>query len=116
MNNTNPEIEEQLSKLTDICCKALDSQTPDITAETEAVLRALVMSGFARMEGAPLQVQIENRVNSRCESSAMNRGGALTSITGQLQSKFDNLVRWESQQPDSQTQSKAANISSATKS
>jgi hypothetical protein len=72
------------------------------------------MSGYAKIEGANLQVDIENRVKDKCREPAMHRGGALSSITGQLQTKFDDLKRWESRQPDDSNPAKAANISSAT--
>lgn len=114
MNKTNPEIEEQLDKLADICCELLGGEQTASIDETDALLKSLLMSGFARSGGAPLQVEIESRVKSKCREPAMHRGGELSSITGQLQKKFNDLVRWESRQPDDRTEPKTANISSAT--
>ncbi|MGB7327322.1 MAG: hypothetical protein WBD31_20770 [Rubripirellula sp.] len=113
----NPEIEEQLDKLATICCSQLEgeSQSPSIEDSTIAeLLKSLLMSGYAREDGASLQTDLESRVKHSCREPAMHRGGALSSITKQLQSKFDDLKRWESRRPDEKSNAKAANISSAT--
>ncbi|WP_182868025.1 hypothetical protein [Stieleria mannarensis] len=116
MSDTNPQIEEQLDKLASVCCEQLESDSPTSLTEDSSVddlLKALLMSGFARREGRTLQVEIEHRVKDLCREPAMHRGGALSSITEQLQSKFDELKNWESRQPGDKTPPKAANISSA---
>ncbi|EMI17421.1 hypothetical protein RMSM_05650 [Rhodopirellula maiorica SM1] len=117
MSDTNPQIDEQLNKLAELCCEQLEGNDPSSTideASTKSLLKSLLMSGFSRKEGASLQVEIENRVKDRCRDTAMHRGGALSSISGQLQKQFEELARWESKQPSDDSKSKAANISSAT--
>ncbi|QEF97615.1 hypothetical protein Mal15_16560 [Stieleria maiorica] len=116
MNDTNPQIEEQLDKLASICCEQLKGDSPRTLPEDSTVddlLRALLMSGYARRSDKTLQVDIEHRVKDLCRDPAMHRGGALSSMTEQLQSKFDELKSWESRQPDDKSPPKAANISSA---
>ncbi|NNE01042.1 MAG: hypothetical protein HKN47_27310 [Pirellulaceae bacterium] len=117
MNNTNPQIDEQLQKLAELCCNALDANADseiELSETTEQLLKSLLMSGYARKGDASLQADIEARVKDSCREPAMHRGGALSSLTEKLQKKFDDLVRWESRQPDEHTDPKAANISSAT--
>lgn len=114
MSNTNPQIEEQLSKLADIICQSLNGEQAAVPDESEALLKSLLMSGYARKEGTSLQSDIESRVKDKCRDPAMHRGGALSGITKQLQEKFNDLVRWESKQPEEREKPKAANISSAT--
>ncbi|MCO8121674.1 hypothetical protein NHH03_08000 [Stieleria sp. TO1_6] len=114
MTQSNPQIEEQLSKLARLCCDSLDGGEPVAGEESDALLKSLLMSGYARQEGASLQADVESRVKQLCQKPAMHRGGALSGITSNLQEKFDELVRWESQQPKQQDEPKAANISSAT--
>ncbi len=117
MSDTNPEIKEQLDKLATICCAHLEGDNTAPTFEgpsTMALLKSLLMSGYARHEGTTLRVDIETRVQDKCREPAMHRGGALSSLTEQLQSQFDELKRWESKLPTETTKPKAANISSAT--
>ncbi|GAA5505828.1 hypothetical protein [Novipirellula caenicola] len=117
MSDMNPQINEQLDKLATLCCDQLEGNDPSATldeASTKSLLKSLLMSGFSRQKGASLQVEIENRVKDRCRDTSMHRGGALSSITGQLQKQFEELARWESKQPSDDSKSKAANFSSAT--
>ncbi|TWU48364.1 hypothetical protein [Rubripirellula reticaptiva] len=117
MSDTNPQIEEQLDKLATICCEQLNGDESSLAIEDSTIaelLKSLLMSGYARKEGANLQVDIENRVKSKCQEPAMHRGGALSSITAQVGKKFQDLKRWESRQPNEKSDPKAANISSAT--
>ncbi len=122
MSDTNPEIQKQLDRLGEICCSMLERETSPATADSEtpdsetidSLLKALLMSGFGRKSETTLQAEIENRVKDNCRDSAMHRGGALTSLTADLQKRFDELKSWESRQPDDQNEPKAANISSAT--
>ncbi len=113
MNDTNPQIEEQLNKLADIVCGSLEGSEPVASDDYELLLKSLLMSGFARKKEMSLQVEIENRVKDKCREPSMHRGGELSGLTKQLQQKFDKLVRWESRQPDDKSDPKAANISSA---
>ncbi len=114
MNETNPQIEEQLNKLAEIVCQSLDGNQDVISGESEALLKALLMCGYARKEGSSFQTDVETHVRDKCLEPAMNRGGAISGITRQLQEKFDKLVRWESRQPDAKSEPKAANFSSST--
>ncbi|QDS92168.1 hypothetical protein FF011L_09050 [Roseimaritima multifibrata] len=114
MSDTNPQIEQQLKKLAEIVCQSLDSEQEAGGNESEALLKALLMSGYARQEGVSLQADLESRVKEMCSEPGMHRGGELSGITQRLQSKFDKLARWESRKPEGQDAPKAANFSSAT--
>ncbi|QDT02064.1 hypothetical protein K227x_04350 [Rubripirellula lacrimiformis] len=114
MKDTNPQVEEQLNKLAEIICESLNGKEAVVNDESEALLKSLLMSGYARQEGVSLQVDLEARVKDACREPTMNRGGELSAITGKLLQKFNDLKRWESRQPDDQDKPKAANISAAT--
>jgi len=110
----NPQIDGQLEKLAELCCQSLEGKQPSTSDESEALLKAMLMSGYARMEGRSLQQDIEARVKEKCREPAMHRGGELSAMTGELSKKFTALKRWESQQPEDRGKPKAANFSSAT--
>ena len=113
MNKMNPEIEEQLDKLADICCEALDGQASIINEESEALLKSLVMCGFVRNAKTSLQAEVENRVKQKCIEPSMHRGGELTAMTQKLQDRLKKIAKWDSKSPSEFTPSKPANISSA---
>ncbi len=114
MRTSNPQIESQLDKLADLCCQSLEGKHTLVGDESEALLKALLMSGYARMEGRSLQQDIEALVKEKCREAAMHRGGALSAMTGELGRKFSELKRWESRQPEDRDKPKAANLSAAT--
>ena len=103
-----------MEKLADLCCQSLEGKQPNASDESEALLKAMLMSGYARMEGRSLQQDIEARVKEKCLKPAMHRGGELSAMTSELSKKFDKLKLWESQQPEDRDNPKAANLSSAT--
>ncbi len=103
MSTTNPQIDEQLDKLAELCCESLEGKQPNASDESEALLKVMLMSGYARMEGSALQQEIEARVE-------------LSAMTAELSKKFNELKRWESKQPEDRDKAKAANFSSATNS
>ncbi|KAA5542618.1 hypothetical protein FYK55_13870 [Roseiconus nitratireducens] len=112
--DSNPEIEQQLDTLAELCCDTLTGGEPMLAERSDALLKSLLMSGFARKQGRDLRSEIESRVKDRCQERAIHRGGALTSLTDKLQKQFDDLAQRDSEQPQRGTPSKAANISSAT--
>lgn len=114
MNDMNPEIEEQLNKLADLCCESLDGQISIINDQSEALLKSLVMSGFVRNANASLQAEIESRVKQKCAEPSIHRGGELTAMTQKLQEKLKKISTWDSNSPSEFTPSRPANISSAT--
>jgi hypothetical protein len=117
MSDTNPQIEKQLDKIAEICCQQIESGvtvSQSDEASVEALLKALLMSGYVHKEDRNLQVDIENRIKDRCREPSLHRGGEITSLTDQLQTRFNELKRWESRQPDDDSKPKTANISSAT--
>ncbi|TWT53817.1 hypothetical protein Pla22_14500 [Rubripirellula amarantea] len=117
MSDTNPQIEKQLDKLASICCEKLSGEEASVSSNAETVeslLKTLLMSGYARKRKGMLQSDIEARVKKQCQETVTNRGGALSSITGQWHKQFEELSQWESKQPEEHTPPKAANISSAT--
>lgn len=114
MSDTHPPIDEHLNKLADIVCQSLQGERAASGAETEALLKSLLMSGYASHRSTSLQAEVEARVKDQCREPAMHRGGALSAITKQMQEQFSELTRWESKQPKKRDGPKAANISSAT--
>ncbi|QDS92825.1 hypothetical protein FF011L_15740 [Roseimaritima multifibrata] len=115
MNDTNPEIEEQLSALAEICCETLKGDDTGLAGRSDALLKALLMSGYVRKHGKNITAELEARVKKRCPEPAMHRGGALSGITENLQQKLNKLAQWESELPQERTPPKAANISSTSK-
>jgi hypothetical protein len=114
MTETNPQIEKQLDALADLCCAKLAGDMENYDDRSEALLSALLKSGYLRKTGHGIQAELEARVKKLCRYPAMHRGGALSGITSRLQNRFDQLAKWESKKPDSRSKAKAANISSAT--
>lgn len=114
MNETNPEIEEQLDTLAQLCCDTLKGEGSGLARRSDALLKSLLMSGYVRKAGQNLTAELESRVKKKCPEPAMHRGGALSGVTQKLQQTFDKLVQWESEHPRDQSPPKAANISSAT--
>jgi hypothetical protein len=113
MTNYNPEVERQLNALADLCCQALEGESESLADRSEPLLRALLLSGFTRSAEAPLQVEVEKRIRDRCREPAIHRGGAISGLTRQLQSSFDELARWESKSPSETNPPQAANVGSA---
>ena len=114
MGQLNPEIQEQLDKLADLCCDCIQGNASLMDEQVEPLLRSLLMSGFVRNANASLQVEIESRVKKKCQEAVISRGGALTAMTQKLQDKLKRLATWESKKPEDFTASRPANISSGT--
>ncbi len=114
MSTTNPQIDAQLDKLAELCCQSLDGEQSIASEDSDALLKAMLMSGYARMEGRSLQQDIETRVKDKCRDSAMHRGGELSAMTAELSRKFSEMKRWESRQPEDRAKPQAANISAVT--
>jgi hypothetical protein len=114
MSDYRPQIEKQLTELASLCCEAIQNGAEHLPERSESLIEALLRSGFSRNSHRSLQVEIENRVKELCQDRAMHRRGAISSITSQLQSKYEEKRRWETQQAGKENDAKAANISSAT--
>lgn len=112
MKPLNPELDSQISALAKLCCSALDRESRG-AADSTPLIKALVRGGYARLSDCNLQTRIEKIVLDECLDVGIHRRGELAGITGQMQSKFDELVRWETQKPSKADEAKAANISSA---
>lgn len=119
-DETNPQIEQTLDELADLICRSLQGQENDLVGRRDSLLKTLVMSGFVWKADQTVMQQVEHRVKDRCREPAMHRGGALSSMTSELETQFAEIARWESNTPDEAKSSaeesppKAANISSAT--
>ena len=114
MSETNPEIDAQLDSLAELCCTALRGGDAMPEEKVEKLLRGLLMSGYSRKSSRPVNAELETRVRTKCPEPAMHRGGALSSLTDQMQNKYDELARWHATQPKDSTDAKSANISSST--
>lgn len=111
-NDLNPELDRQVDELAELCCSALAREGRDIGAASEALIAALVTGGYARLSDRNLQTRLEARTLEKCQESAIHRRGELAGLTGGMQSKFDELVKWETKSPHEPSGTKAANISS----
>lgn len=114
MGKLNPEIDQHLEKLAELCCQCLQGEASLVDEQVEPLLKSLLMSGFARNAKTSLQVEVEDRVKAKCQDQSMHRGGALTALTQKLQDKLKRLSTWESRKPEGFPPSKPANISSVT--
>ncbi|TWT54894.1 hypothetical protein Pla22_25480 [Rubripirellula amarantea] len=114
MDETNPEIESTLNELAKLVCESLKGENQDLIERRDGLLKSLLMSGYVWKSNEGLMTNVENRVKDQCGEQAMHRGGALSSITGKLATKFRELAQWESRTPNDDNPPKAANISSAT--
>ena len=111
---SNPEIESQLQALAELCCRALSGHEAGTQERVEPLLKALLMSGYARSAQTTLQADLEARVKKLCPQAGGHRGEELLGLTRQFQDKFNNLALWESKQPEGYPPARPANISSAT--
>ncbi|OYP29959.1 hypothetical protein [Rhodopirellula sp. MGV] len=112
---TNPEIEAQLDSLAAHCCEVLQGEASLSDDRCEQLIRSLLMSGFRNKKGMSIQTELDARVKDQCGERAMHRGGELSSMAAKIESKFDELARWETKNPADDTEDpKPANVSSAT--
>jgi hypothetical protein len=112
--HVNPQIDAHLNTLADLCCKTLEGDASELEARRDELLKSLLMSGYVRKSGKDLRADLEKRVKDRCREPSMHRGGALTGLSDRLQKRFEEVIRWHSEQPEGKSSAKAANISSAT--
>ncbi|TWU08408.1 hypothetical protein [Stieleria varia] len=114
MSNTNPEIEAHMDALASICCDVLTGAETDVGERPDQLLKSLLMSGYVWKKNGSFQSDLESRVKAKCMDRAMHRGGALSSLSSKLSTKFSDLARRESLTPNNDSPPKAANISAAT--
>lgn len=114
MNKLNPELESQLKNLAEICCDVLERRETDSSTRAQPLIEALVSGGYARISDVNLQTRLENIAVDMCRDRAIHRRQELTGITGQMQSTFNELVRWKTKSPREPSGTKAVNISSNT--
>lgn len=117
--NTNPEIEAALDDLAGLVCQSITGSDPSksqdqFSQRKPGLLKTLVMSGYSQKDRRSLITDLESRVKSQCGNEAMHRGGSLSSMSSKLNEDFEEMARWESNQPMTKDPPKAANISSAT--
>jgi len=112
----NPEIESHLTKLAEVCRQSLSGGGEPDSNVVDQLLKSLLMSGFARIDGPPLQHELEQRVKAGPDDKALHHAEEVLGITRSIQKKFEVLKRWESKKPgdENKDKTKAANISSAT--
>ncbi|KAA1261454.1 hypothetical protein LF1_40040 [Rubripirellula obstinata] len=119
-DKTNPQIEETLDQLAELVCRSLSGEENQLTERRDGLLKTLVMSGYVWKADETVMQQVEERVKNQCVEPSMHRGGALSSMTSKLNTRFQEISRWESKTPtesksmENDSPPKAANISSAT--
>jgi hypothetical protein len=99
MNQLNPELESQLDALAQLCCKALKGESDDFADRSDQLLKSLLMSGFKLKSDQTLMVEVERRIKDLCPDFASQRGGETSSMTRNLEKKFERLAKWESDSP-----------------
>jgi hypothetical protein len=113
----NIELEAQLDELAKLCCEAIDTDGELNDKRIQALIESIVRCGYDQSERKPISFEMEKRIKATCREPSMHRGAEINSLAARIQSIYDDVVRWQSQQPDSpSTPPKAANISSATRS
>jgi hypothetical protein len=112
----NIELEAQLDELAKICCEAIKAGGELNDKRVRALIESIVRCGYEHNERKPVSFEIEKRIKANCREPSMHRGAEIKSLSARIQSLYDDVVRWQSQQPDGpSTPPKAANISSATR-
>jgi hypothetical protein len=111
----NQVVEKHLTTLAQLCCDSLAGEGEPLIDRAEPLLKSLLLSGFGRSSGPPLQVELEKRIVAQCSQAAMNRHAVVSGLTGKLQKQFDEMVRWESKSPAEDNPPQAANLSTADK-
>ena len=114
MEEPNPEIEAVLDALAMLCCTAISGEAAAECERVDGLLKSLLMSGYNRTEKRFLEADLVKRVKAKCGEKASHRGGMLSSLSGELASKFAALARQQSVAPTDAYSPKAANISAAT--
>lgn len=114
MSETTPEIEGILDALADLCCESMGGEGEGLTVRSRPLLEALVRNGYSRKTHPPLQNELENRVLEKCLEPTIHRRGELAGVTRQVQHDFNDLVRWNTKNPQEESGTRPANISSAT--
>ncbi len=99
MNKTNPQIEQQLDALAQLCCDTLNGDNSGLADRSDALLKSLLMSGYNRKTGPNLSVELESRIKNSCAEVVMSRGAELVGVVRTLQQKFDQVAQWESKSP-----------------
>jgi len=113
MSEQNLEIEGHLKKLAELCSQSLRGGGEPNDGVVRQLLKSLLMSGYGRQGGPPLQHELERRVKLGADDKALHHAEEVLGITRSIQKRFDDLKRWESTQPRDENESKAANISAA---
>ena len=114
MNELNPELQSQLKDLAQICCDVLERRETDSSTRARPLLEALATGGYARISDVNLQTRLEDIAVDLCRDRAIHRRQELTGIAGQMQTTFNEIVRWQTKSPHTPSGTKAANISSNT--
>ena len=99
MSRFSPEIERTLDRLADLCWDGLNGDAESLVEQSDGLLKALLMDGFARQSKRKLQLVIENRVLQRHRDKAIHRRAEIAARACQLQHDFDRMVRWEASLP-----------------
>ena len=114
MNSLNPELQSQIDDLAQICCDIIARTSNGSDERVKPLIEALVRGGYDRISNINLQVRLEDIAVDRCREHLIHRRDELTGITSQMQAEFDKASKWSTSQPQEDSGTKAANISSNT--
>jgi hypothetical protein len=114
MKPLNPALQSQVQDLAQLCCDVLERREVDSSERAQPLIEALVRNGYARLSDINLQTRVEELAVEQCRETAIHRRDELMAITGQMQTLFNDRVKWHSQSPADPEGSQAANISSNT--
>ncbi|TWU16213.1 hypothetical protein [Allorhodopirellula heiligendammensis] len=98
---TTPEIEATLSRLTDLCCDALQDDGEFNDEQAESLAKNLATNGWKQhsKNGPPLSTVLKNRVRTHCPEPAIHRGAAIDGVVAKVQRLYDQVSRFDDSVP-----------------
>src|SRR6056297_2564871 len=99
--NTTPEIDAILSRLTELCCSAMDAEGGLDRSRVDQLTKSLSANGWKRHseDAPPLSTILKNRIKESCREPAMHRGAAIDGIVESVQDAYDNQSRMSASSP-----------------
>jgi hypothetical protein len=116
MNELNPEMTRQVHDLARLIGRKLQRENFDLQEQAQPLVQSLVRGGYSRMSDVNLQVRLEARVLDEFAEVVIHRRREMSAMAGDLQQSYEDLVKWETNQPNPPGPPKAANLSSFTES
>jgi hypothetical protein len=116
MNEINKALQDQIEALAKLCNRRFESAEFDVDEAAQPIIEALVRNGYGRLSNVNLQYRLEKEMSRLYPEKTIHHPELVTSLAGDFQSAFEHMLKWETNTPRDRSDTKAANISSATKS